>query len=69
MWPDDGPDESKLAGQLWRSLAVLAANVDPACRVEVCRWALQARQARIALHQSLLAARQDDRGARRGRRP
>ncbi len=68
MWPDDEPDQSELAGQLWRSLAALAATVDPACRAEVCRWALQARQASLALRKAFVAARQGELGQPR-RRP
>lgn len=66
MWHDDEPDQSVLASHLWRSLAASAAAVDPACRAAVCRWALQARQARMVLHQALLAGRQGDRETRWG---
>jgi len=44
--PEDAPDRPRLARSLWESLAALALDVDPASRVEVCRWALKAEQAR-----------------------
>ncbi len=68
MSPDDEPDQSRLASQLWRSLAALASAIDPVSRGDICRWVLQARQAHAALRRTLPAARR--RGAHeRKRRP
>jgi len=44
--PADAPNLSRLARSLWESLTVLALEVDPASRVEVCRWVIKAEQAR-----------------------
>ena len=44
--PEDAPDRPKLARSLWESLTALALEVDPASRVDVCRWAIKAEQAR-----------------------
>lgn len=43
--PGDRPTRSELAGELWRSLSTLAAELNPASRVEVSRWISQARLA------------------------
>ncbi|MYG81010.1 MAG: hypothetical protein F4187_04235 [Gemmatimonadetes bacterium] len=40
--PGDRPTGLALAGELWRSLSALAAELNPASRVEVSRWILQA---------------------------
>lgn len=44
--PEDAPDRTRLARFLWESLTGLALEVDPGSRVDVCRWALKAEQAR-----------------------
>ncbi len=44
--PGDAPDRPRLARTLWESLAALALDLDPSSRVEVCRWAIKAEQAR-----------------------
>ena len=43
--PEDRPTRSALAAELWRSLSTLAAELNPASRVEVSRWISQARMA------------------------
>ncbi len=45
MSPNDEPDHSALASHLWRTLATLAAEVDPVSRTSVCRWVLNAERA------------------------
>lgn len=44
--PEDAPDRTRLARFLWESLTGLALELDPESRVDVCRWALKAEQAR-----------------------
>ena len=44
--PEDAPDRPELARSLWESLTALALEVDPASRVDVCRWAIKAENAR-----------------------
>lgn len=44
--PEDAPDSSVLAYSLWQSLAALALEVDVTSRVQVCRWAIKAEEAR-----------------------
>lgn len=44
--PRDAPDRPLLDRSLWESLATLAFEVDPASRLDVCRWAIKAEQAR-----------------------
>lgn len=44
--PEDAPDSSGLAAVLWRSLSALALDVDTTSRVELCRWAITAEEAR-----------------------
>ena len=44
--PEDAPDRPQLARSLWESLAALALDIDPASRVDVCRWAIKAENAR-----------------------
>ena len=43
--PEDAPDRPQLARSLWESLTALALEVDPASRVDVCRWAIKAEHA------------------------
>ena len=47
--PEDAPDSSVLAYSLWHSLAALALEVDVTSRVQVCRWAIKAEEARRIL--------------------
>ena len=42
---EDAPGP-QLARSLWQGLAALAIDIDPASRVDVCRWAIKAEQAR-----------------------
>ena len=44
--PGDAPDRPHIARILWESLSALALDLDPSSRVEVCRWAVMAEQAR-----------------------
>ena len=44
--PRDAPDRPRLDRSLWESLTALALEVDPASRLDVCRWAIKAEQAR-----------------------
>lgn len=44
--PRDAPDRPPLDRSLWESLTTLALEVDPASRLDVCRWAIKAEQAR-----------------------
>ena len=44
--PEDAPDRSVLAVSLWQSLSALAMDVDTTSRVDVCRWAIKAEEAR-----------------------
>ncbi len=44
--PRDAPDRPLLDRSLWESLVTLALEVDPASRLDVCRWAIKAEQAR-----------------------
>ncbi len=46
MAPEDAPVGSGLAVALWQSLSALAREVDTASRVELCRWAIKAEEAR-----------------------
>ncbi len=43
--PEDAPDRPQLARSLWEGLVALALEVDPASRIDVCRWAIKAEQA------------------------
>lgn len=43
---EDAPDSSPLAASLWRSLSALAAEVDTTSRIDLCRWAIKAEEAR-----------------------
>lgn len=45
--PEDAPDRPQLARSLWEGLTALALEVDPASRIDVCRWAIKAEQACI----------------------
>jgi len=45
MAPEDAPDRPQLARSLWEGLTALALEVDPASRIDVCRWAIKAEQA------------------------
>ena len=53
--PGDAPDRPRLAQSLWEGLTALALEADPASRVDVCRWAIKAEQAR-RLSAAVLAA-------------
>ena len=44
--PRDAPERARLARSLWESLTALALQVDPVSRIDVCRWAIKAEQAR-----------------------
>lgn len=46
MAPEDAPAGSGLAVALWQSLSALARDVDTTSRVELCRWAIKAEEAR-----------------------
>lgn len=48
--PDDAPDSSTLCASLWQSLSALAVAVEKTSRVEVCRWAVKAEEARRITH-------------------
>ena len=45
MDPDDGPTRPWLATMLWRSLAAMAAEVNPDSRTDVARWIGHAERA------------------------
>ena len=50
MSAEDAPDSSILAASLWQSLSALARDVDTTSRVQVCRWAIKAEEARRLTH-------------------
>lgn len=46
--PRDRPTRPRLAGELWRSLAAMAEDLDTSSRVEVSRWVMAAHSAETA---------------------
>lgn len=51
--PRDCPTRPEIAGELWRSLATLAEDLDMSSRVQVCRWIRTARCAEHACSTAL----------------
>lgn len=46
MESEDAPDGSSLVTAMWRTLTALALETDVTSRVQLCRWAIKAEEAR-----------------------